>query len=172
MLLPGFRIEQDAKSMGRTGVLLAMVLVVMLPMLLVPTPRSVQIHSAAGERIWCSPVNAGDTLQLQFTHSMFGGFVREDWQVTPANQLQRDRFVTQNAAAAEYYATDGTSYQAEDGFVVPGDPMVESELIVRVNTRGNHIVSVNSSTIQLGQVLPRSTQVRISIESQSCKDAP
>lgn len=160
--------------MGRIGVLLALVLVlvVMLPMLLVQSPRSVQIHTSAGEMIWCSPVDIGDTVQLQFTHSMFGGFVREQWQVTPGNQLQRDRFITQNAAAAEYYATDGTSYQADDGFVVPGEPLLESELIVRANSRGNHVVTVNENSVHLSQTLPQSTQVRISIESQSCEGSP
>lgn len=154
----------------RVGVLLIVVLVVMLPVLLIPTSRSVQIHTATGERVWCAPVDTGDVLQLQFTHSMFGGYVREKWKVTPANQLQRVRFVTENAAAAEYYATDGTSFQAEDGFVVPGDPLMEPELVVRASSRGNHEISVNENSVQLAEELPESTQVRVSVESQSCDE--
>lgn len=154
--------------MIRVGVFLALVLVVMLPVLLLPTPRSVQIHTPTGDVIWCSPVKVGDTLQLQFTHSMFGGFVREDWLVTQSNQLERSRFVTQNAAAAEYYATDGTSYQDDDGFVVPGEPLVESGLTVRANSRGDHVITVNQNYIHLIEVLPESTQVRISVEPQAC----
>lgn len=154
--------------MVRAGALLAIVLVVMVPALLASTSRSVQVHSSTGELVWCAPVESGDVVQLQFTHSMFGGYVREHWKITPRNQLQRIRFVTENAAAAEYYATDGTSYQADDGFVVPGDPLLESDLIVRVNSRGNHVLTVDDWSVHLAEELPQSTQVRISIEAESC----
>lgn len=154
--------------MVRVGVLLAVILLVMLPVLLVAQPRSLQITTSTGNRVWCVSVQPADTMQLQFTHSMFGGYVREQWSVTPGNKLERIRFVTENAAAAEYYATDGTSFRADDGFVVPGDPLVESELIVRANSRGNHVVSVNGDAVHLSDALPQSTQVRISVQPESC----
>lgn len=114
------------------------------------------------------PTKIDDVVQLQFTHSMYGGYVRESWRVTPARQLDRVRFVTENAAAAEYYATDGSSFRAEDGFVVPGEPLLQSELIVRVNSRGNHWLTVDDESIHLAEELQASTQVRISVESGSC----
>lgn len=154
--------------MVRAGVVLAIVLLVMVPALLASTSRSLQVHSSTGEFVWCVPVEPNDAVQLEFTHSMFGGYVREQWRATPNNQLQRTRFVTENAAAAEYYATDGTSFQADDGFVVPGDPLLESELIVRVNSRGNHVLTVGGQSVQLAEELPQSTQVRITVVAESC----
>lgn len=155
--------------MVRIGVLLAVVLLLMVPILVVTQPRSLQVQTTTGRLVWCAPIEPGDTVQLQFTHSMFGGYVREQWYATAANQLQRERFVTENAAAAEYYATDGTSYRADDGFVVPSDPLLESELIVRANSRGNHVVTVNGDAVHLADVLPQSTQVRISVQPESCE---
>lgn len=154
--------------MVRVGVLLGILFLVMVPALLASSPRSIQVHTAAGDMVWCSSVNQNDSVQLQFTHSMYGGYVREQWKVTPNNQLQRVRFVTQNAAAAEYYATDGTSYRAEDGFVVPADPLQQPELIVRVNDRGNHVLSTDDDTAHLAELIPNSTQVRIAVMAKSC----
>lgn len=154
--------------MVRAGVILGMLFLVMVPALLATPSRSLQVHTSTGALVWCSPVGQNDTVQLQFTHSMFGGYVRENWKVTPGNQLQRSRFVTENAAAAEYYATDGTSYQADDGFVVPGDPLQQPELVVRVNNRGNHVLTVGENNVHLAEVLPYSTQVRIAVVAEDC----
>lgn len=156
--------------MVRAGGVLGVLLLVMVPALLAPSPRSLQVHTSTGIHVWCTPVASNDLVQLQFTHSMYGGYVREHWKITPTNQLQRVRFVTGNAAAAEYYATDGTSYQADDGFVVPGDPIQEPELIVRVNSRGNHVLSVDGETVHLANELTESTQVRIAVVAEVCDD--
>jgi hypothetical protein len=102
---------------------------------------------------------------------MFGGYVREQWRVTPGNELQRVRFVTENAAAAEYYATDGTSYHADDGYVVPGEPLQQPVLVVRVNQRGNHYLSVGGTSVHLAGLVSQSTQVRIALYPQSCDEA-
>lgn len=154
--------------MVRVGVLLGILLVVMVPTLLASSSQSLHVRTATGDVVWCSPVNQNDVVQVQFTHSMFGGYVREQWNITPNNQLQRARFLTENAAAAEYYATDGTSFRADDGFVVPGDPLVQSELTVRVNNRGDHVLSVGGQSVRLADQLPQNTQVRITIEVESC----
>lgn len=152
----------------RTGLILGALLLLMVPFLVMPSPRSLQIVQADGSLVWCAPVVPDDIVQLQFTHSMFGGFVREQWRVTPANQFSRERFVTENAAAAEYYATDGSSYHDIDGYVVPGDPLVLPELMIRVNSRGNHQLKVSGNTIALVDLLPKSTQVRVVIKPESC----
>ena len=155
-------------NMLRVGGILAVLLVVMVPSMLASPGTSLQVHTAEGTRIWCQSVHPHDTVQLQFTHSMFGGYVREDWRVTPDNNLARSRFVTENAAAAEYYATDGTSYKAADGYVVPGGPLKESELVIRVDSRGNHVLTTGDRSIHLAGELQQSTQVRVRIEPESC----
>lgn len=147
--------------------LLAMI-VLMVPVLTNSPQQVIRVETANGDLLACTRVDAGDVAQLQFTHSMFGGYVREQWEITPDGQLNRLRFVTENAAAAEYYATDGASYQADDGFVVPGDPLQQPELIVRVNNRGNHVLTVAGNEWHLAEMVDESTQVRIFIDTGSC----
>lgn len=144
------------------------ILLLMVPVLTRSPQQYVQVRAENGDLIACIPVSTGDVVQLQFTHSMYGGYVREQWRVTPENQLNRVRFVTENAAAAEYYATDGRSYEADDGFVVPGEPLQQPELVIRVNNRGNHVLTVNGETRHLAEITQGSTQVRISVESGTC----
>ncbi len=154
--------------MRRAVLLLGVLLVVMVPALLTRPAQSVQVHTDTGELVWCAPVSRNDEMQVQFTHSMFGGYVREQWRITPDHRFDRLRMVTENAAAAEYYATDGTSYRADDGFEVPGEPLVRSSLVIRVNQRGNHVLSVGDNVVHLADILPRSTQVHISVAAQTC----
>lgn len=157
-----------SRLMLRAALFVGALLLIMVPFLIAPTARSLQVQTETGTIVWCATISRSDIVQLQFTHSMFGGFVREQWLVTPSNDLERVRFVTENAAAAEYYATDGTSYLADDGYVVPGEPLQQQQLIVRVNTRGNHVLTVGEHRVQLAEELKESTQVRISIEPQPC----
>lgn len=154
--------------MKRFAILLALCLLLMVPTLTASPQQSLQLRTGNGEHIACFAVDTDDVVQLQFTHSMYGGFVREQWQVTPNGQLNRIRFVTENAAAAEYYASDGSSYKADDGYVVPGGPLQQPELVVRVNNRGKHELTVDGETVHLAKMIPGSTQVRIFIDSGSC----
>jgi hypothetical protein len=157
--------------MMRAALFLGVILLLMAPMLLASPAQSLQVRTDTGALVWCTAVSRHDTVQLQFTHSMFGGYVREQWRVTPGNELQRVRFVTENAAAAEYYATDGTSYHADDGYVVPGEPLQQPVLVVRVNQRGNHYLSVGGTSVHLAGLVSQSTQVRIALYPQSCDEA-
>lgn len=157
--------------MMRAALFLGAILLLMAPMLLASPAQSLQVRTDTGALVWCTAVSADDIVQLQFTHSMFGGYVREQWQVTPDRELRRVRFVTENAAAAEYYATDGTSYQADDGYVVPGEPLQQPALIVRVNQRGNHYLSVGGTSVHLAGLVSQSTQVRIAVYPHTCAEA-
>lgn len=154
----------------RGMILIGAMLLVMVPALVSSSAQSLRVYSNTSSLVWCTSINPGDIVQLQFTHSMYGGYVREHWRVSAGNQLDRVRFVTQNAAAAEYYATDGTSYQDDDGFVVPTNPLTQPELVVRVNSRGNHVLSANEESVNLAEVLLTSTQVRIAVEPGSCPE--
>ena len=154
--------------LARGVMLVGVMTLLMMPALISSTGRSLQVRTSTGEVVWCTSVDRGDIVQLQFTHSMYGGYVREQWQVTSGNQLERVHFVTENAAAAEYYATDGSSYLAEEGYVVPTQFLVRQELVIRVNSRGNHVLTIDDRSVNLAELLITSTQVRISVEPESC----
>lgn len=155
--------------MRRAALLIGVLLFVMAPALLSTPSRSVMVHTDSGALVWCTGIATDDLMQLQFTHSMFGGYVREQWRITPDNRFERVRMVTENAASAEYYATDGSSYRADDGYVVPGEPLVRTTLVVRVNQRGNHVVTVGDQQANLADLLPQSTQVHISVAPRDCE---
>lgn len=154
--------------MVRAALILALFLA-MAPAILGSPAVSLQVRAESGAVIWCASIRKNATMDLQFTHSMYGGYVRETWRITPDSQLMRTRFVTENAAAAEYYATDGTSYRDSEGFVVPGELPKQSKLVVRVNDRGNHVLRVGGQTVHLAGEVSQSTQVHISVISQPCQ---
>lgn len=156
--------------MPKLALLIAGIVVVMLPVAIFSTDISVQVRTESGDVVVCIPSTRGSTVQLQFTHSMYGGFVQETWRISPNAMLERERFVTENAAAAEYYATDGSSYRADDGYVVPTDPLTQAELVVRVNTRGNHKLIVGDHSVDLADLLGVSTQVRIQATPATCPE--
>lgn len=152
--------------MRRLLALLGVLVVIMAVPLLQPSRFFIQVTTADGVVASCTRVSLNDDMTLQFTHSMFGGYVRETWRVTPNQHLSRVRFVTENPAAAEYYATEVTAFQTEDGWEVPGDTLQQSQLVVRVNQRGRHSLTINGTTVPLADLLPGSTQVSISVTRQ------
>lgn len=127
-------------------------------------PTLVVIATTADDGLLlCRRVEPGDEVRLQFTHSMFGGFVRESWLVTDDAHLERSRFVTENAPAAEYYATDGRVERGTDGFEVLAMPLTEDELVIRVDQRGNHYLRIGGVTVHLAGMIDDSAQVRIRV---------
>lgn len=100
----------------------------------VTTLRAVTSEGAA---LACRRLAPGDTVTLIFTHSMYGGEVREIWRVA-GDGLARESIVTERAAAAEYYATDGAVERGNGGFVVVSPPLVIEALPVRVDGVGRH----------------------------------
>jgi CBS-domain-containing membrane protein len=55
--------------------------------------------------------------------------------------------------------------------VVPGEPLQQPVLVVRVNQRGNHYLSVGGTSVHLAGLVSQSTQVRIALYPQSCDEA-
>lgn len=159
------------ETMRKLALLLGGLMLVMLPVAMSAPQLWVQARTESGDVVVCLAANRSDTVQVQFTHSMYGGYVREIWRITPGGALERERFVTENAAAAEYYATDGTSYRADDGYVVSTDSLMQPELVIRVNERGNHILTVGDHSVNLADAVDRSAQVRISVSTESCPES-
>lgn len=110
----------------------------------------------------CVTLSPGDTVTLSFTHSMYGGFVRETYALDDDGRLDRQRIVTEHAASAEYYATDGRVRQAPDGYEVIAGPFATDELVIRVDGIGNHRLRVSELDWPLFEILGEPAQVRIS----------
>ena len=98
--------------------------------------------------IVCRRVDRGSTVTLVFTHSMYGGEVRETWRVD-GDSLDRVRIVTDNAAAAEYYATDGRIRRVGGGFEVIVPPARIDRLPFRIDHIGNHRLRFDGEDISL-----------------------
>jgi hypothetical protein len=140
-------------SLGLLGMLMA-ALFQAVPML--------QVTTGEGTQLSCVALSPGDLVTLSFTHSMYGGFVQETYALDDDGRLARQTIVTENAAAAEYYATDGRVRQVRGGYEVLAGPFVTVELVVRVDGVGNHRLQVSDMDWPLFEILGEPAQVRIS----------
>lgn len=136
----------------------------MLSMALLQPVSLLRVETGDGELVICARVDAHTPVTLTFTHSMFGGFVRETYAVEN-ERLVRQRIVTENAAAAEYYATDGEIASAPDGYEVLAGPFATDELVVRVDEIGNHRLTAGETDWQMFEIFREPAQVRISGDS-------
>ncbi len=137
---------------GRMRAMAALVLAVALAGLLLQPVAVVRVTTADGDPIACRRVAAGAPVTLVFTHSMYGGEVRETWRVD-GDALARVRIETDNAAAAEYYATDGAVERAGNGFVVVTPPLRLGELPFRIDEIGNHRLRVGDEEVALAELV-------------------
>jgi len=113
----------------------------------------------------CSVVRRGDTITLIFRNSMFGGDVRETFEVSGDQALMRTRVITENAASADYYAWDGRVLPVEGGFQVVVPPQPFADLTIRVDQVGRHRLRIGDREIALFSQLQdsRSTAVRLDV---------
>jgi hypothetical protein len=149
---------------GGTGLLLIVALVAMVTMLaasLLQPVTWVRVVTDDGTMVACGRVDEDKPITLEFTHSMFGGFVREVYHLGPDGLLERQRMVTENAAAAEYYATDGEIRHTPEGYEVLASPFVTDRLVVRVDQRGQHRLTIGGITHPLYDQLQASTAVTL-----------
>jgi hypothetical protein len=144
------------------GFVIVLVLVAgMLAMALLEPVSLLQVVTADGERVLCTRVGDTTSITLRFTHSMFGGFVEERYLLRSDGILVRQGIVTENAAAAEYYASDGDVRRIADGFEVLAGPFMTEGLTVRIDSRGKHRLTVGTKSISLYEHLGESVQVRL-----------
>ncbi len=142
------------------GVIIVTVLLALPGMLLQPA-LAVTLITGDGDQLICARVETGARVELQFTHSMYGGYVRESYRVDSDGTLSRQRIITENAAAAEYYATDGRTRRTNDGWEVLAPPFETRELVIRVDERGDHRLTIDGTSYHLADRLTAPTQVRI-----------
>lgn len=125
-----------------------------------------------GTRLACARAGEDTPVTLVFTHSMFGGNVAERYRLRDDGMLERQRIVTDNAAAAEYYATDGRIRQVDGGYEVLVSPFVTERLVIRVDARGDHRLGIGDRTYSLYDQLQASTRVTLEGRHGPRKDLP
>lgn len=131
------------------------------------TPVSVvRVQPDGSQPIICQKLATAETIHVSFTHSMYGGLVTETWR-TEGPALARSRIVTENAAAAEYYAWDGRIRAAPDGYEVIASPARTTLLRVMVDDIGNHHLRIGSGTWHLAALLDTPVPITISVSQQS-----
>jgi hypothetical protein len=109
----------------------------------------------------CRRLGRDDIVTLVFTHSMYGGEVRETWRVD-GGSLVRERFETDNAAAAEYYATDGGYRRVASGYEVEAPPLRIDALPFRIDQVGDHRLRVAGEEIPLADMVDGSAAATLS----------
>lgn len=144
---------------------LAVVASIMLAGALLIPVSVVQVQPDGMQPIICQKLATGGSIELSFTHSMYGGLVTETWRPEgPA--LARTRMFTENAAAAEYYAWDGRIQPAPDGYEVIASPARTTQLRVMVDDLGNHHLRIGSQTWSLTSLLDTPVPITISVSQQ------
>jgi hypothetical protein len=98
---------------------------------------------------------------LVFTHSMYGGEVRETWRVD-GDAMARERIVTDRAAAAEYYATGGETRPVGGGYEVIGPPLRTDALAFRIDRIGDHRLRIGDEEIPLAEMVDGSVGATLS----------
>lgn len=120
-----------------------------------------EIGGAGGSIIACRPFPP-DGVTLVYTHSMFGGDVRETF--VPSNgMLRRVEMSTANAAAADYYAFTASVSRVGDRFLVEVPPAEYAEIIVRVDDVGRQRLVVGDETIDLLKASGQAHRVRLEV---------
>lgn len=135
-----------------------------LPFLAAPTLALVATDGDDGRVILCQPVREGDRFVLSYTHSMYGGEVREEYAATGDGQLRRLSMTTANAAAADYYAYTATVVREGERFRVEVPPASFRELVVRVDRVGQPRLAIGGDTLSLFAAMGDDHRVRLAIE--------
>ena len=90
----------------------------------------------SGRLFACWSLPPGTPFQLAYTHSMYGGDVRETFLVTAGSELRRVDFRAERAAAADYYAATASVWPVDGWHRVDVAPASFPELAIRVDAVG------------------------------------
>jgi hypothetical protein len=130
---------------------------------LMPGPV-VTLTTDAGDRIACRSVAEEETFALVFTHSMYGGEVRETFAIAD-QRLIRTAVTTENAAAAEYYAYDGQVEPDPDGFRVIVSPLPLDEVVIQLDRIGQQRLRFGDTEIALTEPGTEPTRAILKVAS-------
>jgi hypothetical protein len=105
------------------------------------------------------PVPPDGVLTFEFTHSIYGGRVTEDYRLT--NGLRRMAVRTQTAGAADYYGHYGNVRRAEDGWIVDVAALDLDRLVIRVDDVGQPVLDVAGNRLALLELVPVGHRVEL-----------
>ncbi len=148
-----------------TIAILMMAIVALIGVLMSPVAL-VRVTSENGVAILCERVSRSSRIALTFTHSMYGGNVTETFTPGDRNTIERTSIVTDNAAAAEYYAWDGAVRENDGQYEVIVPDQVFGALPIRVDDIGNHQLAIDEETYSLVGMVEGSTRVWLGITTR------
>ncbi|MDQ3654781.1 MAG: DUF1850 domain-containing protein [Chloroflexota bacterium] len=147
----------------RTRIAIGLVAILVVAGVAMMPVTLVTVTGEDGEAIVCGRVDRESSIALTFTHSMYGGDVTETFQPVSPSTLLRTGILTDNAAAAEYYAWDGQVRPSGDRFEVIVPDQEFSSLSIRVGQIGDHRLTINGATVDLAAMVAESEGVRLSL---------
>jgi hypothetical protein len=129
--------------------------------------RATDLLDARDRVVVCLPF-PGEGVTLVYTHSMYGGDVRE--RIVPAGRsLRRVDMTTANPAAAEYYASTVSVTEVNGRYRVDAPPADFEEIVVRVDDVGHHRLIVGDETFDLLALTGQAHRVRLDVVRGSWK---
>ena len=123
--------------------------------------RATDLLDSGDRVVVCRPF-PDDGVTLVYTHSMYGGDVRERF-VPTGRSLRRVEMTTANPAAAEYYASTVSVTEVEGRYRVDAPPATYDEIVVRVNDVGHHLLVVGDETFDLLALTGQAHRVRLDV---------
>lgn len=126
-------------------------------------PTIVAADLETGRVVLCR--SAAEGMTLAYTHSMYGGEVREEFVAGRDGRLRRLAMTTANAAAAEYYAYDADVVRDGGRYRVDVPVQEFAEVVVRVDRVGAHRLLVGERTIDLVAVAGEGHRVALEVRS-------
>lgn len=145
-----------------TAALVIVAAVLLTGVLLAPV-RLVRVADGDGRTLACARTGRDATITLAFTHSMYGGDVREMYRPGAGDTLRRTGIVTDNAAAAEYYAWDGQVRERDGRYEVIVPEATFATLPFRIDHIGNHRLEVDGQAWNLAAMVEEPTQAWLSV---------
>jgi hypothetical protein len=138
------------------------------PSAAIPVPVLVAADLEAGTVVHCRPAHGEVT--LAYTHSMYGGEVRERFGASQDGRVWRLEMTTANAAAAEYYAYDARVERDGDRYRVDVPEQAFPEVVVRVDRIGDHRLLLGEQTVDLVAAVGEGRPVALRVQSVSLLD--
>ena len=123
--------------------------------------RATDLLDAGNRVVVCRPF-PDEGVTLVYTHSMYGGDVRERF-VPAGRSLRRVEMTTANPAAAEYYASTVSVTEVDGRFRVDAPPAGYDEIVVRVDDVGHHRLIVGDVTFDLLSLTGQAHRVRLDV---------
>ncbi len=130
---------------------LLLLMAVVLALVLTPSPRlALEIIDGITDQVLVRyPIDNQGDLTLAYTHSMYGGRVRETFVVEGSGRLLRVDFRAARAAAAEYYAYTAPIRHEGEWYVVDIPSVELAELPVEVDGVGSPTLQVGGKEVSL-----------------------